>query len=104
MIPNVSSIVIVLLTSSVSHGGAPGLSWSQPTHNLDGTLILVPLTYNVYRSHDGGGYQQIRAGIKVTDISITGDLVMHAKECFEITAIENGIESDRSPSDCITLP
>jgi len=101
MTPNVASIVLLAFAAT----GTPiGLSWSPPTENIDGSLIVEPLTYNVYRSNNGAPYRLTpHANIAATKVDITG-FVSGETLCFEVTAIEGGVESSASLSACITVP
>jgi len=99
--PNVAAIVLLSFTST---GNPIELAWSAPTENVDGSAIVAPLTYNVYRSHNGAAYKlTVHAGISTTKATIS-NVTAGATECFEVTAIEGGVESSRSLPSCITVP
>jgi hypothetical protein len=100
--PDMTLIVLLILTAT---GNPIGLSWDAPTTNIDGSPIVEPLTYNVYRSRNGSPYRLTKhAGISATKASITENVVSGELNCFEIAAIESGISSSLTLPVCITVP
>jgi len=78
------------------------LLWTAPTINVDGSTIIVPLTYNIYQGLTGNE-QRVAIGITgVTTVISTGIVV--GSTCFYVTSVEGTVEGPKSIEACTGLP
>jgi hypothetical protein len=96
---DVSAMLVLALGQT---GGPIGVGWSAPTKYTNGSLISNEITYNLYRSHNGGPYMRVRTGIVGIKASITKGLVPGEVECFKVTATSVvSAESAYSSAGCV---
>ena len=74
-------------------------TWTAPTTNTDGSPITAPLTYNVY-SGASGAEVRTQSGLTVTTQALTA--AAGVKQCVQVTAVANDLESARTPEVCAT--
>lgn len=97
-------VMIMTFGASLSTNGSIGIAWTPPALNRNGHAITQPLTYDVWRSHNGAGYELTpHQGVSVTALQITGNnLTPGVRECFKITAhIAGGQASQFSKETCV---
>lgn len=76
------------------------LDWSSPTKFVDGSLIPSgsTISYNLYAARRGETKTVIQSGITQTGMLRTG--IPAGDWCWQLTAVVNGVESDRSVEVC----
>jgi len=72
----------------------PTLSWTAPTANTNGTAITSALSYNLYQGAKGAEVLVASGVTSPYTASLASGL------CFEVTAVESGVESARSNEVC----
>lgn len=79
---------------------SPIITWTAPTSWSDGTpLGTVSLSYQVYAG--GAPGSEVKLGTATTATTYTVTPVANSTQCFQVTAIANGIESVKSGEACI---
>lgn len=95
----VSSVVLAQSTTPPT----VTVAWVAPTLNTDGTSITGALTYQLYVGASGKeasfGKPVLASPTVITPTPAPGSSV-----CVQVTAIANGVESDRSAEACTTIP
>jgi hypothetical protein len=79
-------------------------SWVAPTTNVDSSAITAALTYNVYALSETikpGTCTQTALATGLTALSWRANYA--ASQCIAVTAVENGVESARSPAVCVAV-
>jgi hypothetical protein len=81
------------------------ITFSRPAQYVDGTAIPanVTVTYRVYQGEKGQPKTAV-ATIGDSPATITTGLQAGKEYCWQITAIANGVESDRSNEGCKSFP
>jgi hypothetical protein len=85
---------IILSTMAWSIGGDLYITWADS--NSYGT-------YNVYRSHNGEPYSEIRTNFKGFKTTLLKTLVPMEKECIKIAPVVNGVVGPMSAPNCMLL-
>ena len=97
--------LLALLASAAAFAAAPQItvSWTAPTANTDGTAITGAITYQLYVGTSG---KEAKFGNPVTSppYIITPTPAPGSQVCVQVTAIANGVESDRTPEACTVVP
>jgi hypothetical protein len=98
VIPNVLFIVFTIIQAT---GGTIDYGWSIPINNEDGSLIVLPMTYDIYRSRAGGPYSRIQKAWTKIKFNVK-DVKPGTEDCFEIVVTESGQpRSEMSAPTCI---
>lgn len=98
------AVVLLALVSAVANAQearTARLTFDRPTHYVDGGAIgeIVVVTYNVYQGGKGQPKTRV-ATIGVSPATISTGLEAGKEYCWEVTAVANGIESERSNEGC----
>jgi hypothetical protein len=95
--------VLIAFFSLPIFAAAPSavLTWTAPTLNTDGTTITGAITYSVYKGATGAE-TFFTAGITTTATTLAG--TPGTTQCFQVTAVVNGVESAKSNEVCKSFP
>lgn len=86
-------LAVVLALSTPTFSESPvTLDWEAPITWTDGTPIVTPITYNVYR-----GSSQVTT---VTGTTWTSSAEPRGNQCYTVTAVTLNKESDQSNQKC----
>lgn len=96
--PNILTLTLLLFTYT-NHNVT--IEWSGPFTNTDGSAITAPLTYNLYRTLNGGAQKQMRVGIAETEVTFSEAIKSGDSYCYFISAIENSVESNQLQLACV---
>lgn len=78
------------------------VSWVAPTKFVDGTPITAPITYQFYVGTSG---KEVKSGTPVSGLALNIAVPPPGTQvCVQLTAIVNGVESDRTPEACAVMP
>lgn len=89
-----ASLILITITWSV--GKPITLSWTEYGGSGEGI-------YNVYRSHDGEPYAEVRVNFKGTTTQMPKEIVDNEVECFQIAPVVNGVVGAKTTPDCVRL-
>lgn len=80
------------------------ITFSRPTQYVDGTPISpdTEITYRLYQGARGAEKQRV-AEFTGTSTSVNSGL-KPGETCWQVSAVANGIESERSNEGCKTFP
>lgn len=76
------------------------LTFTAPTSNTDGTSISSPLTYNLYIGTASGTEKLAASALAGSPIAVNTGLTPGSTFYFEVTTVENGVESTPSNEVC----
>lgn len=94
-------LTVFLLVPALVLAAVATVGWDAPTLNTDGTAITAPLTYNVYSGAKGA---EVLDQAAVIGLAANVAATPGVEKCIEVTAVANGVESDRSAEVCTTKP
>lgn len=100
----VYALVALLCWSQVlAAGPSVNITWAAPTANADGTAITGALTYQLYSGASGA---EVKTGtpVSASPYVLSAGLTPGKSICVQLTAIANGVESDKTPEACATVP
>ncbi len=99
--PDINTLILLAFTYTA---GNVTIHWSGPTHNIDGSAISSPLTYNIYRTINNGSQVEVRKNWASERITVPETLLRGDRDCYYISAIENEIESTQLELSCVEKP
>lgn len=81
------------------------ITWSRTTTYTDGTVIpaTVPITYQVYEGA-AGAEVIYKTPVSSPPYVLVPTPAAGTSFCVQVTAIAGGVESDRSPEVCSSIP
>lgn len=97
-------ILALLATAMVAQAATPTVtvSWVAPTANVDGTPIAGPITYQFYVGTSG---KEVKSGQPVSGLTMNIAAPPPGQQvCVQLTAIVNGVESDKTSEACAVMP
>lgn len=94
---------LLLLVPLVALAASAAVTWTAPTGYTDGTTIAAAdkITYNLYAGAKGAEVL-LQSGLTAPPANIPAQPGVEV--CGEVTAVVNGVESDRSNEGCTTKP
>ena len=82
------------------------LSWAPPTHNVDGSLVAAPLTFNLYQGLAAAGIAApalVQRGLTSPKTTASG-LIQGKWYFFQVSAVANGQEGPLSVVMGLLIP
>lgn len=78
------------------------VSWVAPTTDVNGVALTGPITYQFYVGTSG---KEVKSGNPVSGLMMNiAAPAPGVQVCVQLTAIVNGIESDKTPETCTVMP
>lgn len=80
------------------------LAWSAVSKDIAGANLVGAVTYNLYQAVQGAPLTKVQTAlVGVTGVISTG-LTAGSTQCFSVTAVNSGLESDLAAPVCAAVP